>query len=64
MMMKSPVILKAHLVKLIWWARFDKILEKNINIKDLDIYHKLLLKLACEKAKLELSNNESTSNII
>ena len=39
-------------------------MEKNINIKDLDIYQKLLLKLAWEKAKLELSNNESTNNII
>ena len=39
-------------------------MEKNINIKDLDIYQKLLLKLSCEKAKLELSNNESTNNII
>ena len=46
-------------------ALMDKILEKyNINIKDLDGYKKLRLRLACEKAKIELSDNESTNIIM
>ena len=46
-------------------ALMEKILEKNnININDLDGYKKIRLKLACEKAKIELSNNESTNIIM